>query len=291
MRTAYAATWRAPDPAFYTSKVKNPSTEGQRPGRTRRSSPQRAQKGVLAPGGRRHPPMAAKLSILSALTATVLAVAAAPAPAVPNTPPATPTPLSPAARASVDSVPPFAWSPVAAADHYEFQIAADAGFNSPVLGSGSDDFTTQHTRATVLKTIQNGTYYWRVRAIGSDGSVSAWTAGRSFRKAWTAAAALQSPAGGAGLSFGTDPLKLGWSAVPGAANYLVSIATDPTLGSLAFRTVDDPTGTPKVQANSLAISLALATGTYYWGVIPVDAEGNRGAPSSVASFSWSWPST
>src|SRR4030095_6937767 len=194
-----------PDPAFYTSKVKNPSTEGQRPGPTRRSSPQRAQKGVLAPGGRRHPPMAAKLSILSAVTATVLAVAAAPAPAVANTPPATPTPLSPAAGASVDSVPPFAWSPVAAADHYEFQIAADAGFNSPVLGSGSDDFTTQNTRATVLKTTPKGTYYWRVRSVGKDGSVSPWAAGRQFRKAWTAAATLHAPARGAGLSSRTDP--------------------------------------------------------------------------------------
>src|SRR5262249_43639801 len=79
--------------------------------------------------------------------------------------------------------------------------------------------------------------------------------------------------------------------VPGAANYLVSVATDPSLASLAFHTADDPTGIPKVQANSLAISIALATGTYYWGVTPVDAEGNRGAPSPVASFSWSWPST
>ncbi|HYT50970.1 MAG TPA: hypothetical protein VEL10_02055 [Gaiellaceae bacterium] len=188
-------------------------------------------------------------------------------------------------------MPPFAWSPVAAADHYEFQIAADAGFNSPVLGSGSDDFTTQNTRATVLKTIPNGTYYWRVRAIAAGGSVSAWTAGRSFRKAWTGAAALQSPAGGANLSFGTDPLKLGWSAVPGASNYLVSLASDPSLGSLAFHLVGDPTGIPKVQANSLAVSIALATGTYYWNVIPLDAEGNRGTPSAVASFSWSWPST
>src|SRR5437773_86666 len=291
MRTAYAATWRAPGPSVLHLKVKNPSTEGQRAGPTRRSSPQRAQKGVLAPGGRRHPHMAAKLSILSALAATVLAVAAAPAQAVPNTPPATPTPLSPAAGASVDSVPPFAWSPVAAADHYEFQIAADAGFNSPVLGSGSDDFTTQNTRATLLKTIPNGTYYWRVRSIAKDGSVSPWAAPRSFRKAWTAAAALQSPAGGAGLSFGTDALKLGWSPVPGAVNYLVSVATDPSLGSLSFHTADDPSGIPKVQANSLAISIALATGTYYWGVTPLDAEGNRGAPSPVASFSWSWPST
>ena len=235
--------------------------------------------------------MAAKLTILPALVATVLAVAAGSAPAATNNPLPAPTALSPTSGVTVDSVPPFAWTPVQAADHYEFQLAADAGFNSPVLGHGSDDFTTQNTRATVLKTIPNGTYYWRVRAIGAGGSVSAWTAGRSFRKAWTAAAALQSPGGGAGLSFGTDPLKLGWSAVPGAANYLVSVATDPSLGSLAFHLDTDPQGIPKVQANSLAISLALATGTYYWNVIPVDAEGNRGVPSATASFSWTWPST
>jgi len=236
--------------------------------------------------------MAAKLTTLSAFIAAAIVLSTAtPAAAVPNSPLPTPSLLSPAAGAVTAAVPPFAWTPVTASDHYEFQIAADAGFNSPVLGSGSDDFTTQNTRATLLKTIPNGTYYWRVRSVGKDGSVSPWAVGRQFRKAWTAAAALQSPAGGAGLSFGTDALKLGWSPVPGASNYLVSVATDPSLGSLAFHTTDDPTGIPKVQANSLAISIALATGTYYWGVTPVDAEGNRGAPSPVASFSWSWPST
>jgi hypothetical protein len=236
--------------------------------------------------------MVAKLITLSALFAAAIVLSTAtPAAAVDNNPLPTPSPLSPASGATFDAVPAFAWTPVSRADHYEFQIAADAGFNSPVLGRGSDDFTTQNTRATLTKTIPNGTYYWRVRSVGKDGSVSPWTIGRSFKKAWTAAATLQSPAGGAGLQFGTDPLKLGWSPVPGASNYLVSIATDPSLGSLAFHTVDDPTGIPKVQANSLAVSIALATGTYYWGVIPVDAEGNRGAASPVASFSWSWPST
>src|SRR3954451_25008592 len=230
--------------------------------------------------------MAAQLTILPALAATLLAIAAAPALAVPNDPLPAPTALSPAAGATVESIPAFAWSAVSMADHYEFQLAADAGFNSPVLGTGSDDFTTQNTRATVLKTIPNGTYYWRVRAIAAGGSVSAWTVGRSFRKAWSGATALQSPAGGANLSFGTDPLKLGWSAVPGASTYLVSLASDPSLGSLAFHLAEDPTGIPKVQANSLAVSLALATGTYYWNVIPLDAEGNRGVASSTASFTW-----
>jgi hypothetical protein len=234
--------------------------------------------------------MAAKLTILPALVATVL-IAAAPAQAVPNSPLPTPDLLSPASGAVVDSVPAFSWSPVASVDHYEFQVAADSGFNSPVLGKGADSFATSNTRATLLKTFPNGTYYWRARSVGADGSVSPWSPGRAFRKSWTASAALQTPAAGTSLSFGTDSLKLAWSGVPYAANYLVSVASDPSLGSLVFHDQYDPNGIPKVQANSLAISAALATGSYYWNVIPVDAQGNRGVPSPLASFTWTWPST
>ena len=32
------------------------------------------------------------------------------------------------------------------------------------------------------------------------------------------------------------------------------------------------------------------TGSYYWDVIPVDAEGNRGVSTPVTIFSWAWPS-
>lgn len=234
--------------------------------------------------------MAAKLTSLIALVAAVLIVAV-PAQAVPNTPLPTPQLLAPANGASVDSVPAFGWSPVANVDHYEFQLAADAGFNSPVLGAGSDSFSTSNTRATVLKTFPNGTYYWRVRSVAQDGSVSPWSPGRMFKKAWTAAASLQNPAAGASLSFGTDPLKLAWTAVPGASDYLVQLASDPSLGSLVYHDDTDPSGIPKLQANNLAIPGALATGSYYWNVIPVDAEGNRGSASSVASFAWTWPST
>src|SRR3954451_9480125 len=138
--------------------------------------------------------MAAKLTNPSEFLAAAIALATATsAQAVDNAPLSVPAALAPTAGVTTDAVPPFPWSPVSAADHYEFQIAADAVFNSPVLGRGSDDFTAQNTRATLLKTIPNGTYYWRVRSIAKDGSVSPWTAPRSFRKAWTAAAALQSP--------------------------------------------------------------------------------------------------
>ncbi|MGB2873865.1 MAG: hypothetical protein WBB76_00145 [Gaiellaceae bacterium] len=203
-----------------------------------------------------------------------------------------PTPTSPAAGAVTQFLPTFAWSPVKGADKYEFQISADAGMNSPVLGSGKDDFFTRNTRATLLQTVPNGTYYWRVRAASADGSVSPWTAPRSFRKNWTLQPAVETPNSGDALSFPTNPVVLKWSGVPGAAHYLVSVASDPNLGSLVFHysNQDNLNGPPNVAATSAAITAALAPGSYYWGVVPVDAEGNRGAATPVISFGWLWPS-
>ena len=195
-----------------------------------------------------------------------------------------PVPLSPAAGTAVTSLPAFSWKPVSRANRYEFQIAADAGFNAAVLGNGQDRFFTRNTRATLKKTVPNGTYWWRVRAAGKGGNVSPWSRGRSVRKAWTAAAALQSPRNGAVVDYPLTPLKLIWSPVAGAAKYLVSIGTDPLLGSLAGGAAVETAATSFTRIGSLA------PGTYYWGITPVDAEGNKGSPSQVWSFVWMWPS-
>jgi protein-S-isoprenylcysteine O-methyltransferase Ste14 len=195
-----------------------------------------------------------------------------------------PTPTSPAAGAQVALVPAFAWNPIRGADRYEFQIAADAGFNAPVLGAGQDRFFTGNARATLKKTVPNGVYWWRVRAANAKGVVSKWSQIRSFRRAWTATAALQSPADHAVVSYPLVPLKLSWSPVLGAAKYEVAIATDPLLGTLVGGKAVE------TQAASFTRAGALATGTYYWRITPMDAQGNRGAPSQVWSFLWFWPS-
>ncbi|HSB37885.1 MAG TPA: hypothetical protein VLD13_02260 [Gaiellaceae bacterium] len=205
---------------------------------------------------------------------------------------ARPTQTAPAAGATVQFLPSFAWTPVAGADKYEFQISADAGMNSPVLGTGKDDFFTRNTRATLKQTVPNGTYWWRVRATNAAGEASPWTQPRSFRKLWNLQPALQSPASGSSLTFPSNPVVLKWSGVPGAAHYLVSVASDPTLSSLVFHysNQDDPKGPPNVAATSAAITSALAPGPYYWNVMPVDPEGNRGVGTPVQSFSWLWSS-
>jgi hypothetical protein len=200
---------------------------------------------------------------------------------------ATPTPISPAPNAAVQALPSFAWNPVAGADRYEFAIAADAGFNSPSLGRGEGQFFTKNTRATVKKTLPNGTYWWRVRAVAANGDVSAWAEPRPLRKQWTLAPRLLSPTDGAITSHPATPLVLKWSAVPYAAKYLVTIASDPALGSAVLAQSNVEThGTSYAPR-----ALLLPPGTYYWGVVPLDAQGHRGAASAVASFTWMWPTT
>jgi hypothetical protein len=202
-----------------------------------------------------------------------------------TTPLAAPAPLAPVAGASTQSLPAFSWSAVAGAARYEFQFAADSGFNAPVLGRGEDQFFTRNTRATLKKTIPNGTYYWRARAVAPDGSVSPWSAPRQLRKSWTLAPALQAPAHGAVVSHPTSPLVLRWSAVPHAAKYLVTIASDPQLGSAVVGQQDvETSGTVYAPR-----ALLLPPGTYYWGVTPMDAQDHRGVPSPVQSFTWTWP--
>lgn len=230
--------------------------------------------------------MAANLRVVSGalVAAAALLAAAAPTTAAPL---ATPSPLAPVAGASAQALPAFSWSPVAGAARYEFQVAADAGFNAPVLGRGEDQFFTRNTRATLKKTIPNGMYYWRVRAVSADGSVSPWSSPRQLRKGWTLAPALQAPAQGAVVSHPTNPLVLRWSPVPYAAKYLVTIASDPLLGSAVG-------GQQNIETSGTVYApraLLLPPGTYYWGVTPMDAQDHRGVPSPVQSFTWTWPTT
>jgi hypothetical protein len=173
------------------------------------------------------------------------------------------------------------WSPMRGADHYEFEIAADGAFNSLVLGSAGH-FTTRSTVATLSRTLQDGKYWWRVRAVSAGGSVSSWVV-RTFTKKWQSPPQLIAPANGASISFPLQPLLLSWSPVLGAVRYEVTIAKDASLTSLV-------SGSPATTTTTSYIpSATLAEGSYFWGVTPLDAEGHEGAPSVVRAFRWGWP--
>src|SRR5919108_1096491 len=188
---------------------------------------------------------------------------------------------APANGATGDALPVFAWDPAPGIDRYDFQIAADPGFTTPVVGFG-DLVRTRNTRATLKKTVANGTYWWRVRSVSSAGDLSAWSSPRSFEKMWNQPPSLLGPAEEEDVVY-PSPLVFRWTTVPRARTYEVTVARDPAFASIVLR--------QETEATSFAYPNLLTPGTtYYWGVKPYDSGHHGGAPSAVGSFDWVWPS-
>jgi hypothetical protein len=158
--------------------------------------------------------------IVAALAVALLVVSPA------GSAPPVPTHISPASGSTFDGVPAMSWNGVAGAYRYEFQLSADPGFNST-----QHSFFTRNTRATVVETLTNGTYWWRVRSDDGLGNVSGWSTPTSFVMNWGTAPTLSAPANGATVVYPTTPLTLKWNPSPRAAEYKLDIATDPLLGS------------------------------------------------------------
>jgi hypothetical protein len=219
-----------------------------------------------------------KMIVAAAMAAALLMPAAA------SAAPGRPKLVSPADGADVQSVPAFSWSKAKRAARYEFQLAADSRFGS-IVRKGS--FQTLNTAASIDKSLADGTYYWRVRAINAKGDAGKWSE-RSINKAWGARPALLAPATGSLVPFPSTPLVLRWSSIARAFKYKVYIATDPGLGTLAVSSGrNQPIST---SGTVLAPAVSLPPGRYYWAVEPVDASGFPGTRSEIGTFDWTWPS-
>ena len=88
-------------------------------------------------------------------------------------------------------MPVFTWKPVKGADHYEFELAADTGFNSTVANGAQ---ATKNTAVTMPTSLTNGTYYWRLRSVTAKGATSAWTKTRTVALKWAPVMNLTGPA-------------------------------------------------------------------------------------------------
>ena len=193
---------------------------------------------------------------------------------------------SPAKSASVEALPTFTWGSVKGAAQYEFQVSDDAKFQSIVSGGRSGGSRTKNTAATFQKSVPDGNYFWRVRAISSKDKAGRWSSTRSFTKAWKTAPLPLGPSDDQSVAWPSLPLLLRWTPVPHAVKYLVTIATDPTLAQPVAATNRRPVELP---GTAFALQGTLPVGRYYWAVTPVDADGLRGTRSRVAAFTWTWP--
>jgi hypothetical protein len=198
-----------------------------------------------------------------------------------------PTALYPTDGAAFQQVPWMEWTAISGADHYLFQIAADPGFQSPVLFGGDQSVETRNTFASLTMALPNNYYWWRVKAVTKAGATSVWSDPSSFRVNWLGQAQPQSPGDGDTLTYPT-PATMTWSPVTGAAKYEFKLASDSDMSSL-----DGGAVTPVItDATSYTVVAGLTPSEdYYWVVTPIDGDGNRGTTSVPSRFTWQWPSS
>ncbi len=187
-------------------------------------------------------------------------------------PPDVPALLSPANEATGAAVDePFIWNVAARAASYTLQVSTSSSFASYIINqSGLTD--TTFTGAS----LGSGTrYYWRVRAIASDG-------GSSVSAVWSFTTlvvippipSLTAPSDGAvNIPVSTT---VTWSAVAGATSYELEVAD-----SSAF----SPTAVSKagITTTSYALSALLNSTVYYVRVRATNTAGNSDW-STVRSF-------
>lgn len=134
---------------------------------------------------------------------------------------------------------------------YEVQVARDADFSPPVLRELAAG--VQARPALTINDLPRGArYFWRVRAVGSDGP-GEWSAGRSFLSAPPAPAPV-SPADGSQLI--QRRAFLAWDAVDGAGGYVVQVAAG----------ADFRRGRVEKAVRGDHVEIELAAGRWYWRV-------------------------
>lgn len=179
------------------------------------------------------------------------------------------------AKPELRFLPRFTWMAVVGARDYQIEISTDQSF-----GSGVTSYTTRSTDFTPTQALSNDQeYFWRVKAINSDGIGTAWSEVRSFRMKWNVAPKLVTPANNQTLV--SYPFFT-WEPVAGAERYRLKMT-------------EGAGDTAKVVANEVIFNVNHFSyrgpwmnlqydKDYYWQVQAIDARGNLTPWSETYSF-------
>ena len=173
--------------------------------------------------------------------------------------------------------PTLKWNAVTGAARYEVYRARSRS------GEYIKYSTVTGTSYTNTSYIEDGnTYYYKVRALKSDGTAGAWSSivSVTYRAASTGTLPAPTVTGGNDAQ-GRPTLK--WNAVSGAAKYEVYRARSMNGDYIKYSTV---TGTSYTN-----ISYIENGNTYYYKVRALDADGTAGAWSSIVSVTYRAAST
>jgi hypothetical protein len=166
---------------------------------------------------------------------------------------------------------------------YNWQVSSSSSFAS-VVEQNSTNGQLQDT----VSGLPNGTYFWRVQAVNGNFVQGAWSGAQSFTvtgaNAGEPGSPTLNPAHGATAFHPMEVIYFDWSAVPGAATYILDASTDPTF-PIATRVHFD--NIPNTNY-SLQMGDSMPQGTWYVRVSAVNANRIAGVPSNVVTFTLSF---
>ena len=196
-------------------------------------------------------------------------------------PPATPVLYTPVDGAATNNTTPtLDWSSISDADKYRFQIC----FNDPDTdGSCTVERTIttsdNSSQRTLINSLAEGTYWWRVRAIDAVGNIGHWSQANQLTIDTTnpEAPVLISPLDGAAVS--SNYPTLDWSDVSDATKYRFQICYNNPGNDVPCDEERKVTTLHNVSERTLANYLA--EGDYWWRVRSIDAADNFSPWSST----------
>jgi hypothetical protein len=186
--------------------------------------------------------------------------------------------LTPEDDATLDRDIVFSWTPMAGATTYDLQVSPNGDWTNNVIHKA----VVKGTRYSPIETLDNGSYYWRVRArdAKSTPNLGGWSEAWSFHVRYPDRVTLLAPADGD--VFAEEPL-FEWTAIPRAAWYEFQLSDDPnftpsriqqcftTNTSFAPYRVGAPfTGSSGPVDCDVTVDRGVV---WYWRVRGIDAEG------------------
>lgn len=172
----------------------------------------------------------------------------------------------------------FEWTPVDGAQYYNLEYSVNSNFTTPTALIQN----IRSTRYSPVTTLNNASYFWRVRAKNATGGLGPWSAVRTFTRSWPGPDLTAPPVVVAGPNCTstngfayaqlctpahdtlTTELTFEWTPVRLASRYEVQFSPDPNFGfGIVTKTTDH-------SRYSFPSRTDLADGTWYWRVKGID---------------------
>jgi hypothetical protein len=187
------------------------------------------------------------------------------------------------------------WDPVVGAAGYQVQVSPNADWANNVV----IDEIVYHTSFSPPQGLNNGAFFWRVRAKDFKGNsftsanAGGWSEEWTFTRGWPDRPTLLTPTNG---DFSVTVPKFTWTPVDHAAYYEINVGPDqnfsPGTFMICFTNHTEFTPYARITGSGEPPGTCNVTGlnpgtTYYWRVRGVDTPNKEDTPNAPALGLWS----